>query len=112
MFSWPPEIRLYLVDPLAFEDMIPLKVLLENRRIEKVLHSADNDIRVLDRQWGYRLLNIFDTGIGAQFAGSQRLGLGVLTEEYLDVILDKSKKLQRADWSLRPLSDACDLLRR
>ena len=97
---------MYLVDTVAFEDVTPLGELLENRRIEKVFHSADNDIRVVDRQWGYRVLNLFDTGIGAQFLGSERLGLGVLTEEYLDVTLDKSKKLQRADWSLRPLSDA------
>ncbi len=86
--------------------MAPLNRLLENRRVEKVLHSADNDIRVLDRQWGNRVFNVFDTAIGGQFLGSQRLGLGVLMEEYLGVTLDKSKKLQRADWSLRPLSEA------
>ncbi|MEE9249081.1 MAG: HRDC domain-containing protein [Dehalococcoidia bacterium] len=98
--------RVYVVDPLAIGGMIPLERLLADRRVEKVIHSAENDLRSLDRQWGYRVFNLYDTSVGARFLGMERLGLGIIAEEFLGVQLDKSKKLQRADWSLRPLSDA------
>ena len=50
-------------------------------------------------------INLYDTSVGAHFLGMERLGLGAIAEEFLGVQLDKSKKLQRADWSLRPLSE-------
>ncbi|MCH9036412.1 MAG: HRDC domain-containing protein [Chloroflexi bacterium] len=97
--------RVYIVDPLAIGDMMPLERLLADRRVEKVIHSAENDLRIVDRHWGYRIFNLYDTSVGAHFLGMERLGLGAIAEEFLGVQLDKSKKLQRADWSLRPLSD-------
>jgi ribonuclease D len=97
--------RVYIVDPLAIGDMMPLERLLADRRVEKVIHSAENDLRIVDRHWGYRIFNLYDTSVGAHFLGMERLGLGAIAEEFLGVQMDKSKKLQRADWSLRPLSD-------
>ena len=97
--------RVYIVDPLTIGDMMPLERLLADRRVEKVIHSAENDLRIVDRHWGYRIFNLYDTSVGAHFLGMERLGLGAIAEEFLGVQLDKSKKLQRADWSLRPLSD-------
>jgi ribonuclease D len=96
----------FLVDPLEIEDMAPLGTLLANPKVEKIVHSADYDLRSLDRDWGFRIVNIFDTSVGARFAGMERLGLGAILEEYLGVVLAKEKRLQRADWSIRPLSTA------
>ena len=95
----------YLVDPLAVEDVSPLGRLLENASVEKVFHSADYDVRSLDRDWGFRVRGLFDTSIAAAFTGAERLGLAAVLKEHLDVDIPKSKKLQRADWTLRPLSD-------
>ena len=73
-------------------------------RVEKVFHSADYDVRSLDREWGFRIRGLFDTSIAAAFVGATRLGLGAVLEEFLKETVNKSRKLQRADWSLRPLS--------
>ena len=97
--------RCYLVDTLAIDDMSPLGSMLANRQIQKVLHSAENDIRALDRQWGYRLFNLYDTSIAAHFVGMNLLGLQAVLAEALGVELDKSKKLQRANWGLRPIAE-------
>ena len=70
-----------------------------------IFHSADYDIRSMDRDWGFRVRGLFDTSIAAAFAGSERLGLAAVLKEYLDVEVNKDKKLQRADWSLRPLPE-------
>lgn len=97
--------RVYLVDPLAIDDMTPLGEVLANPGIETVLHSGDHDIRSLDRDWGFHVGNLFDTSIAAAFVGSERLGLASTLQDFLEVTIPKEKNIQRSDWSIRPLSD-------
>jgi ribonuclease D len=97
----------YLVDPLAVGDLRPLGRFLEDADTVVVFHDADYDLRVLDRDYGLRVRNMFDTRIAAQLAGEPAVGLGSLLERHFRVELDK--RLQRADWSLRPLTP--DMLR-
>jgi ribonuclease D len=63
-----------VVDPLAVESLAPLAAVLADPAVEVVFHDADYDLRLLDREYGYRATNLFD------------------------------KRFQRADWSARPLS--------
>ena len=105
LLQFATESNIYLVDPLAIGDVSPLGPVFEDERIEKIMHGADYDIRSLDREWGYRLRNLYDTGVAAHFIGMDRLGLGVLIEELLGITVAKEKRLQRADWSVRPLSE-------
>ena len=97
--------REFIIDPIALGEMPALEGILSDRRIEKVFHSADYDMRSLDRDWGVRVQNLYDTSIAAAFVGVPRLGLGTVVEETLGIELPKSKRLQRADWGLRPLDD-------
>lgn len=94
----------FLVDPLSVDDVRPLGELFSDRSVEKVFHAADYDLRSLDRDWGFSVDNLFDTSIAAAFVGTERLGLQALVEENVGVKLPKSKKLQRSDWTKRPLS--------
>lgn len=95
----------YLIDPLAVDTPEALALILRDPSIRKILHSGDNDIRTLDKEWGLNILNLYDTSIGARFLGLEKLGLGNVAEETIGLKLDKDKRLQRADWGLRPLSD-------
>jgi ribonuclease D len=95
----------YIVDPLAVDDMSPLSAFLADDRIEKILHSADYDVRCLDRDWGFRIRNLFDTSIGASLLGLPKTGLGSVLENVLGVDIPKSKRLQKSDWTIRPLGD-------
>ena len=99
----------YIIDPLSIEDPAPLGELLAASAVEKIFHSADYDIRSLDRDWGFHVRGLFDTSIAAAFTGSERLGLASVLKERLGIEIPKSKRLQRADWTRRPLSG--DLLR-
>ena len=94
----------YIVDPLAIDDMSPLGRLMADDKVEKVMHSADYDIRSLDRDWGFHTAALFDTSIAAAFLGSARLGLAAVLEEWLGVEVTKTKSIQRSDWTRRPLS--------
>ncbi len=95
--------RAYLLDPLALDDVSSLGRFLADVSVEKVFHSADYDIRSLDREWGFRLGPLFDTSIAAAFLGIPKLGLGNVLQELLGVSIPKEKSLQRADWGRRPL---------
>jgi len=91
-----------LIDPLAAGDLSALGPILADRDIEIVFHDADYDMRVLDRDYAFRVTNIFDTRLAAEFAGEPGVGLGSLLQQHFGVTLNK--RLQRADWSVRPLS--------
>ena len=97
--------RVYLIDPLAIQDMSPLGKILADGSIQTVLHSGDHDIRSLDRDWGFRVGNLFDTSIAAAFVGIKQLGLASTLHEVMGVAIPKDKKVQRSDWTIRPLSD-------
>jgi ribonuclease D len=93
-----------VVDPLAVGTLAPLAEILGNREIEIVFHDADYDLRLLDREYGLRATNLFDTRVAAQLLNEPGVGLAALLEKYFGLRLDK--RYQRADWSARPLSPA------
>ena len=92
-----------IIDPLTVTDVSELGAVLADRKVEVIFHDADYDLRILDRDYGIRATNLFDTRIAAQLLGEPAIGLAALLEKYLGVKLDK--KHQRADWSRRPLTD-------
>ena len=95
--------RAFLIDALAGLDYTGLGELLESRGVEKALHGADFDIRGLNRDFGFVIAPCYDTSIAARFAGLERTGLAALLEDVLGVAIPKDRRLQRADWSRRPL---------
>jgi ribonuclease D len=92
-----------VLDPLALtrEDLQPFVALLADSSVEKLLHGADYDLRVLDRDLGARVVHLRDTQVAAQLLGEPQTGLAALVEREAGVTLDK--KFQRADWGQRPL---------
>ncbi len=91
-----------VIDPLAVGDLRALGLVLADPKVEKIFHDADYDLRLLDKQHGFRAKHLFDTRIAAQFLDEPGIGLGALLEKYFGVTADK--RFQRADWSARPLS--------
>jgi len=96
--------RTEIIDPLAVADLSPVGRLLADPKVEKIFHDADYDLRILDRDYGFRARRLFDTRIAAQLAGEPAVGLSALLEKYAGVKL--AKEHQKADWSRRPLPPA------
>lgn len=96
--------KIYIVDTILLKDLSSLKEIFENNSITKVLHSADYDIRTLDRHCKYRIRNLYDDSIAARFVGITQFGLSYIIKDLLGVTIHKSKRLQKADWGQRPLS--------
>ncbi len=96
--------KVYLIDTLAVDDMKPIGGVLADATVVKVIQGAEYDIRCLDREWGLRVRNLFDTSIAARFVGMEQNGLAALTETLLGVRIPKDARIQKSDWSRRPLS--------
>lgn len=91
----------YLVDPLALQDLGVLGAHLASG-VEVVMHAAENDILLLQRDFGMKIARVFDTQMAARVLGWEHVGLGPLLENTLGVVSDK--RMQRTDWGRRPLS--------
>ena len=96
--------RVYLIDPLRVPDLTPLRGLLGFSQFEKVLHGADYDLRGLHRDWELTTVNLFDTYVAARLVGIEQVGLGALASSLLGVDLPKEARIQKQDWSKRPLT--------
>jgi ribonuclease D len=95
----------YIFDPLNGIDLFFLGKYFADPEIVKILHAADNDIRLLKRDYDFIFENIFDTHRAAYLLGFKQLSLEKMINEFLDMELKKNKKLQRSRWDTRPLAD-------
>jgi ribonuclease D len=90
------------VDTLALEDLTPLRALLADPKVCKILHAARQDLEVLWPAAG-AVRNVFDTQVAAGLIGlPAQIGYGDLVSRLLDIQLHKGQT--RTDWSRRPLS--------
>ena len=92
---------LHLIDPipLAGSTLIgELNELISGE--ESVIHASSQDLECL-RDFGIDPKALFDTELGARIAGCERVGLGPLCENLLEISL--AKEHSAVDWSHRPL---------
>lgn len=95
----------YLIDPLTITNLTPLRELLLDKAVVKVLHSCSEDLEVFQRLLDIVPEPLFDTQIAAAFAGyGFSIGYAGLVKAVLDI--DVPKEETRSDWLLRPLSQA------
>jgi ribonuclease D len=93
-----------IIDPLSVKDLAPLAPVFADRRIRKIFHGADYDMRSLYRDFRIEVHGLFDTQIAARFLGIRETGLASLLQLKFNVKSDK--KYQKKDWSQRPLPEA------
>jgi ribonuclease D len=67
---------------------------------EWILHAATQDLPCL-AELGLRPARLFDTELAGRLLGEERVALGTMVEQWLDVRLEKEHSA--ADWSTRPL---------
>lgn len=93
------------IDCLADIDLAPLYQRLGAPDAEWLLHSARQDLEVLDQPTGSLPARLIDTQIAAALLGhSLQIGLKDLLQTYLNVSI--SKELTRTNWARRPLPAA------
>ena len=93
-----------LIDPTTITDFSPLKALLTDNHVIKVLHACYEDLEVFHYYFNCLPKPMIDTQIMAAFLGfSNSAGLATLIQHYFKFEMDKDAS--RTDWLARPLSD-------
>lgn len=94
----------FLIDPLRLstEQLSIVGALIVEQELEVVMHAAENDIILLQREFGFQFPHVFDTQLAARFLGWKQIGLAALLETHFGVISDK--RMQRTNWGERPLT--------
>ena len=87
-----------LIDPIPLPDLSILDAALADA--EWILHAASQDLACL-AETGLRPRSLFDTELAGRLLGSERVALGTMVQQHLDVSLEKGHSA--ADWSQRPL---------
>lgn len=92
------------VDPLADGlDLAPLRALLANHSVTKVVHAARQDLEVLWQTFRALPEPLFDTQVAAALLGhGDQVGYASLVESLVGKSLDKAHT--RTDWCERPLT--------
>jgi len=94
---------IYLIDPVALDECSlgwNKLVAAEINTKSWLLHAATQDIPCLT-ELGFSSESIIDTELAARLAGYEKVGLGSMVAELLD--LELAKEHSASDWSIRPL---------
>ncbi len=92
----------WVIDCLCNLDLRPIRDLVSNPDICKVIHFANFDVTILVRCLNWSIRNIWCTYTAEKRAGRRGLKLKDLAEHYYGIELDKS--FQDSSWAARPLS--------
>ncbi len=92
-----------VIDPLALGSLAPLAPLFAEPRQRKVFHDACYDLICLRRDFGFSFANLWDTMLASRLLGAKSFGLATILQQRYGYVADK--RLQRSDWTQRPLSD-------
>ena len=93
----------FLIDPLAINDLSPLKQILAKPSIMKVFHACSEDIEVFQHALGFVPKPLHDTQIAAAALGvGFSMSYQSIVEYYLGISLPKDQT--RSNWLARPLS--------
>ncbi len=93
----------WIVDPFEIADLGPLRAVMSDPDVVKVLHAGSQDLEILTRILDAPPKPVFDTQVAATLAGfPTQVGYARLVKEMFDVDVDKSDTY--SDWARRPLT--------
>ncbi len=100
--------HIYLVDPCADGmNLSLLNAIFSDTRIVKIMHAADNDIKILHHVTGGHFHHVFDTQIALAFLGGpSQISLANLLKQLSITTFEKDKQDKLSDWRQRPLTNA------
>ncbi len=93
---------LFLIDPIAIDELSPFLELIANDKILKITHAGENDYRLLYQNYGCEAKNLVDTQLACGFLSDQYpVNFKRLAEEHIGIHLKKGFAV--VDWTRRPI---------
>lgn len=97
---------IFLIDPWAIAPDVSAEPFSDLAKVLAtdtwILHAATQDLACL-AEIGLRPTKLFDTELGSRIAGFEKVGLGAVVENLLELRL--AKEHSAVDWSIRPLQN-------
>jgi ribonuclease D len=90
----------FLIDPFGITALQPLWDIISDAGVEKILHSASNDILLL-KKLGCQPRNILDTELAAKMLDFGRTSFANMMAGVFNIDIDKA--YQVSNWNTRPL---------
>lgn len=90
----------FLIDPFGVQELQPLWDIISDPAVEKILHSASNDILLL-KKLGCQPRNILDTELAAKILDYGRTSFANMMAATFQIEIDKA--YQVSNWNNRPL---------
>ncbi|OGQ91582.1 MAG: hypothetical protein A2289_22465 [Deltaproteobacteria bacterium RIFOXYA12_FULL_58_15] len=91
-----------IIDVLALPSLELLGPLFADPKHIKIFHDACYDLICLGRDFGFKLQGLWDTMVASRLLGNTNFGLATILRERFGH--EANKRLQRSDWTRRPLS--------
>lgn len=97
----------YIIDIMKLGLPEPIRKVLENKEILKVFQDMQFDLQMLKTEYNCEVKNIFDISIADKLiqSSSQSSNMEKLVQRYLNLNVTYSKKQQKSNWAIRPLSE-------
>lgn len=97
-------LKSWVIDCFSKMDLRPIRDIIMNPNICKVIHNAEFDVAILLKCFGWPVRNTWCTLMAEKRTGVRKsLKLKDLAFEYFRLNLDKSHQMD--DWSVRPLTN-------
>ncbi|MFT5260435.1 MAG: ribonuclease D [Cryomorphaceae bacterium] len=91
------------IDPVAVSNLEPFTTIMQSPDCLKIMHSASQDLEVLNQVMGFVPSPLFDTQIAAGFMGAaDQISYAGIVKDRLGIEL--SKEQTRTNWLQRPLT--------
>lgn len=97
--------NIYLIDPLKIKDLTPIKKVFETSTIQKIMFSADFDVRILFHSHKITIKNLYDLQISAHLLDYGKLSLKGFIISVLQKKAEDFLDCQTSDWNIRPLTE-------
>lgn len=95
---------IYIVDPLKIKDLTPIKEVFESSAIQKIMFSADFDVRLLFHSHKIMIKNLYDLQISAHLLDYGKPSLKAFIISVLKKKEEDFLDCQTSDWNIRPLT--------
>ena len=93
----------FIIDPFRISKAELAKTLESN--VVKLFYSAGSDQKLVFRQYGIRIKSLLDISDLFEVLNLKHKSLSSVIEEVLSVKIEKKKKYQMYNWTLRPIAE-------
>ncbi|MDA3939365.1 MAG: HRDC domain-containing protein [Spirochaetia bacterium] len=92
----------FVIDPYSVSREELAKT-LEDRKVMKIFYDAISDSKLVYKQYGIKMQAVYDLKLLVDILDFEKKGLDAVISRLLGITIEKKKKFQQYNWTLRPV---------